>query len=110
MNPAVGPLCERLKWGEASYSAEASGSGTSVRLAWKPMLPGHDQVLVHCRTDLVQRWRAILPNGLRTAGNRALELGIDQAWPEPALRQCLAMALTYRLDRKPQKPAPGSAR
>src|SRR3990167_3950069 len=36
--PAAGPLTETLKWGEPAFLTEATKSGTTIRLAWKPAL------------------------------------------------------------------------
>ena len=86
----VGPLTETLKWGEPAYLTEQSRSGTTLRLAWSAKAP-EPRMLVHCGTDLVERWRTNYPQ-LRFDGTRAVELS---EVPEPALRQMIAQALTY---------------
>ena len=35
----VGPLEETLKWGEPAYSTTQSGSGSTIRIAWKKSSP-----------------------------------------------------------------------
>ena len=90
----VGPITETLKWGEPAYLTERSRSGTTVRLGWKAARPQECALLVHCQTTLVDTWRSLFPE-LIFDGNRALRLPLDEPLPEPALRRCIEMALTY---------------
>ncbi len=90
----VGPLTETLKWGEPAFLTEATKSGTTIRMAWKPKAPEVLQLLVSCQTNLVDTWRARFPE-LRFAGDRAVVLPLDAPLPEDALRGCIALALTY---------------
>ena len=50
-------------------------------------------MLVHCGTDLVDRWRGQFPE-LQFAGNRALHLS-KGALPVDALRSMIYQALSY---------------
>jgi hypothetical protein len=72
----VGPLTETLKWGEPAFLTEATKSGTTIRMAWKPKAPDVLQMLVGCQTSLVDTWRDRFPE-LRYAGNRAVLLALD---------------------------------
>lgn len=90
----VGPLTETLKWGEPAFLTEATKSGTTIRMAWKPKAPDVLQMLVGCQTSLVDTWRDRFPE-LRYAGNRAVLLALDAPLPEDAVRTCIALALTY---------------
>jgi hypothetical protein len=92
----VGPLTETLKWGEPAFLTEATGAGTTLRLAWKAKTPEVLQLLVHCGTTLVDDWRMTCPD-LQFEGNRALWLSLDAPVPEGDLRRCLRSALTYHL-------------
>ena len=87
----IGLLTETLKWGEPAYLS--GRSGTTIRLAWKPKKPDVTQLLVHCGTNLVDRWRGQFPE-LTFEGNRALNLGLGTV-PEPQLRIMIGQALTY---------------
>ena len=88
----AGPLTETLKWGEPAYLTGARRGGTTIRLAWSAKAPG-PRMLVHCGTNLVERWRAAHPE-FRYDGTRAVELPAGPL-PEPALRHMIAQALTY---------------
>jgi hypothetical protein len=90
----VGPLTETLKWGEPAFMTEATKSGTTIRMAWKPKAPDVLQMLIGCQTSLVDTWRDRFPE-LRYAGNRAVLLALDAPLPEDAVRSCIALALTY---------------
>lgn len=93
----VGPLTETLKWGEPSFLTEASGSGTTVRVAWKEKQPGKIGVYVNCQTTLLETFRALFPrpNGFEFEGNRAVLFPVDQPLPGDELGLCIEAALTY---------------
>jgi Domain of unknown function (DU1801) len=91
----AGPLTETLKWGEIAFLTEASRSGTTVRLAWKPAAPDRYGVYLNCKTSLVEQFRALFGGDLTFEGNRAILLPIDGPVPEDILRACFGMALTY---------------
>lgn len=95
----VGALEETLKWGQPSYLTAETGSGSTIRI--DQMKPAADQVAVyfHCQTNLVETFRELYPE-LSYSGNRAILLDVAGNLPEPALRHCLALALTYHLRRK----------
>ncbi len=93
----IGPLEETLKWGEPAYLTSRSRSGTTVRMAWKAANPDHVSLFVNCQTSLVDSFRTLYPE-LDCHGNREVRLRLDKALPE-CLRECLAMALTYKKPR-----------
>ena len=96
----VGPLEEALRWGEPAYLTSKSGSGTAVRLGWKPTEPDHVSVLVHCRTTLISDFRAVLSPSLQFDGSRRIVLSLDEVLPVGALRSFFEAALTYHLRKK----------
>ncbi|MEH6808289.1 MAG: DUF1801 domain-containing protein [Hyphomonas oceanitis] len=98
----VGPLTETLKWGEPAYLTNATKSGTTIRLGWKPAAPNTAQLLVHCSTTLVNDWRERYADTLAFSGTRAIDLDITAPLPRAELAHCIAMALTYHA-RKPAK-------
>ena len=59
-------------------------------------------VYFHCQTDLVETFRELYPE-LRYGGNRSILLNLKERLPEAALRHCVALALTYHLNKR--KPA-----
>ena len=88
----VGPLEETLKWGEVSYLTSASGSGTTVRIG-RDKRSGKPAIFVNCKTDLLNRYRALYPDGFGYDGDRGVILG--EAPDEAALKHMIALALTY---------------
>lgn len=91
----VGPLEETLKWGEPAYLTSETGSGTTVRVAWKRSDPDHCGLYFHCQTPLVETFRSMFGERLRFEGNRAILFHVDEPVPEKEVAQCLALALTY---------------
>lgn len=97
--PGVGPLEEALKWGEPAYLTP-SKSGSTIRLGWKASAPDEVAVYFICTTGLVDRFRELYPRALRFGGNRALLFGLKTKIPDKALRHCIGLALTHRVNRK----------
>lgn len=101
-HPGIGRLTETLKWGEPAYLTSESRSGSTIRIAWKPKVPEHYSVFLHCQTTLIDDCRSLFPE-LHCIGNRELRLPCAEPVPD-ALRTCLLLALTYH---KPQLREPG---
>ena len=96
---AAAPLTETLKSGEPAYLTEATKTGSTIRLAWKPKTPEDCLLLVNCRTSLIEQFRAVLPDDIAIEGKRALRIPATGDWPEDAIRACLRLALTYHKRR-----------
>ena len=94
----VGALDETLKWGQPSYLTIETKSGSTIRI---DRIKSADQYAVyfHCQTDLVATFRERYPE-LRYGGNRSIILNAHDELPEAALRHCVALALTYHLNRR----------
>ena len=99
-NPAIGPLTETLKWGEPAYLTEASKSGSTIRMAWKPAKPDHGALYFNCKTTLVDRMREIYPTTFSFQGTRAVLFRLNQPLPNDALAHCIEMALKYHLNKR----------
>ncbi|MES2932379.1 MAG: DUF1801 domain-containing protein [Pseudomonadota bacterium] len=99
----VGPLQETLKWNEPSYLTTASNSGSMIRIGWKQSEPQRYAMYFLCQTTLVETFRTIFPNEFRYGGNRSIMFEQSDAIPIDELRFCIAMALTYRLDKKSKR-------
>lgn len=95
----VGPLEETLKWGEPAYLTSRSGSGTTIRIAWKQKTPEVVGIFVHCQTSLIDTFRTIYPE-LAYEGNRAILVSTDDIIPISSIKHCLEAALTYHSARK----------
>lgn len=98
--PEVGTLTETLKWGEPAYLTEETRSGSTIRLGWKSATPDAAHLYFNCRTDLVDRFRAMCGDDLICEGNRAIALPLTEPIPRGALEVCIEAALTYHLERK----------
>jgi hypothetical protein len=95
----VGPLEEALKWGQVSYLTSQSKSGSTIRIDQVKTAAGQTAIYFHCQTNLVETFRELYPE-LRFGGNRAILLDASEKLPEPALRHCVALALTYHLSKR----------
>jgi Domain of unknown function (DU1801) len=95
----VGALQETLKWGQPSYLTSATRSGSTVRIDRVKSAAGQYAIYFHCQTDLVATFREHYPE-LTYGGNRSILLQAEDAVPEPALRHCIALALTYHLNKR----------
>jgi hypothetical protein len=99
----VGQLEETLKWGQPSYLTTQTGSGSTIRIDRLKSTADHYAVFFHCQTNLVETFRKLYPKEMTYVGNRNITFHSDDDVPEPALRHCIALALTYHLNRR--KPA-----
>ena len=95
----VGALEEALKWGQASYLTTQTKSGSTVRIDQVKSAANQYAVYFHCQTDLVSTFRELYPE-LNYDGNRSILLDAADALPEAALRHCVALALTYHLNKR----------
>ena len=96
----VGPIEETLKWGEPAYVTAQSKSGSTVRVGWKKAQPSRYAMYFHCRTSLIETFRALFPTELRFEDNRAIVFDERDEPPEAPLRFCIAAALTYHRDKR----------
>lgn len=94
----VGAIDESLKWGEPSYAPVKRGLGSSVRLA--PRKDGKVSMNFICHTGLVEKFRELYPDALVFEGNRTIIINPEAPLPEPELRHCVGMALTYHRSKR----------
>ncbi|MEQ9517852.1 MAG: DUF1801 domain-containing protein [Parvibaculum sp.] len=95
----VGPLEETLKWGQPSYLTLETESGTTIRIDQLKGTENGYALFVHCQTDLVDHFRAAYGDQLHCDGNRALHFSSNEKLPRAAVRHCIALALTYHLNK-----------
>jgi hypothetical protein len=57
-------------------------------------------VYFHCQTDLVETFRGLYPKEFNYGGNRSILLNAQDEIPGAALRHCVALALTYHLNKR----------
>lgn len=91
----VGELEESLKWGEPAYLTTQTGSGSTVRIAWKASKPSEYAVYFNCQTSLVETFKSLFPDEFKFEGNRAIVLKASEPIPKDALAFCISTALTY---------------
>ena len=91
----VGEIQETLKWGQPSYLTNATKSGSTIRIDRVKADDSRYAMYVHCQTDLVATFRELYPTQLTYGGNRSVIFEADEDIPEPELRHCVALALTY---------------
>jgi hypothetical protein len=96
----VGALQETLKWGQPSYLTVETKSGSTIRIDRVKSSANQYAVYFHCQTNLVETFRELYPQEFRYAGNRGIIFDVDRKIAEPALRHCVALALTYHLNRR----------
>jgi hypothetical protein len=96
----VGALQETLKWGQPSYLTAETKSGSTIRIDQVKSAANQYAVYFHCQTDLVATFRELYPTELSYGGNRSILLNAEDDIPEPALRHCVALALTYHLNKR----------
>ena len=93
--PGVGPLTEALRWKQPSYLTEQSHSGTTIRIDAVRGSADAYALYVNCKTTLLESYRHLYPDAFRFEGRRALIFSAKAPPSEPALRHCVALALTY---------------
>jgi hypothetical protein len=94
----VGRIEEALKWGQPSYLTPETRSGSTVRI---DHVEGKQYAIYfHCQTDLVATFRDLYPDKWSYGGNRCILLNAENKIDEAALRHCVALALTYHLNKR----------
>jgi hypothetical protein len=96
----VGQIEETLKWGQPSYLTPETGSGSTIRIDRVKSSADQYAVYFHCQTDLVATFRELYPKEFIYGGNRSIILDTAKKIAEPALRHCVALALTYHLNKR----------
>ena len=104
----VDELEETLKWGQPSYLNKKPRVGSTIRLGREKKTDGDYAIYFKCRTTLVASFRELYKNEFRYEGNRAILFNFGDKIPVPELSHCIAMALTYHLNKR-KKNKPNSA-
>ena len=101
----VGEIEETLKWGEPSYLTPKTKSGSTVRIAWKKSQEEQYSIYFKCTANLVPAFIEKYPKVFKFGGNRSINFNMDDEVPEKELKNCIALALTYHLNKKLEAPA-----
>lgn len=99
-HPEIGELQETLKWGQPSYLPARPRVGTTLRIDGSRKQVGKVGLYFNCNTSLADDYRQLYPGVFEFEGNRAILLEVNGALDEKALRHCIALALTYHLNKK----------
>ena len=91
-NDSIHELEETLKWGEPSYLAK---HGSTLRMDWKEKSPDQYAMYFKCTSKLVPTIKTIYKDKFRYENNRAIIFKLNDPIPEPELKQCIRLALTY---------------
>jgi hypothetical protein len=97
---AVGEIEETLKWGEPSYLTPKTKSGSTIRIAWKESQEEQYSMYFKCTANLVPAFKEKYPRKFRFGGDRSIDFHIEDEVPEEELKNCIALALTYHLNKK----------
>jgi len=98
--PGVGAIEETLKWGQPAYLTSATRSGSTIRIAPTGSKSAHDYAMFFiCHTNLVETFAVLFGDKFTYDGKRALLFTVGEIIPRPELEECVAMALTYHLNR-----------
>lgn len=85
-------LEETLKWGEPAYLTK---SGSTIRIAWKASYPDQYGLYFNCNTRLVDTFKELYSDKFYFEGNRAIIFQTGEALPEPELKHCMLLSLSY---------------
>ncbi len=83
---------ETLKWGEPSY---LTPNGSTIRMGWTRTKPEQYALYFHCKTKLIDTFKAIYNEEFRFEGNRAIIFKQNDEIPIEALKHCILLSLTY---------------
>jgi len=97
--PQIGALSETLKWGQPSYTPLKPHIGSSIRLGVPKTHAGECALFFICHTNLVEQFREIYASELRFEGARTIIVDATGALATKPLKHCIAMALTYHLNK-----------
>ncbi len=96
----VGELEEALKWGQPGYLTTRTRSGSLIRIDQVKSLKGRYAMYFHCQTTLVDTFKEIYGDIFEFEGNRSIIFNENDAVPVEELGHCIAIALTYHLNKK----------
>lgn len=95
----VGKLEETIKWGQASYLTTESKSGSMIRIDKVRNDDKKYAIYFLCQTSLVEGFKDKFKDLFVYEGNRAIIFEIDAKLPISELKECIATALTYKLQK-----------
>ena len=88
-------ICPLSRW-----VCTSTKSGSTIRIDRVKSATDRYAVFFHCQTDLVETFRELYPKEFSYGCNRSILLNAKGEVPEAALRHCVALALTYHLNKR----------
>ena len=85
---------------DMSYLTPESKSGSTIRIDWKEARQEQYSIFFKCTANLVPAFKEKFPNKFEFGGTRSIDFMLDDKIPEKELKQCIALALTYHLNKK----------
>jgi len=95
----VGQLQETLKWGQPSYLTYKPKTGSTIRIDAIKKKSNQYALYVNCQTSLIETFKQMYPQKFNFLGKRALIFDVKGQLPEKELSHCIALALTYHLNK-----------
>ena len=99
-HPEIGDLLETLKWGQPSYLPVKPRIGTTIRIGRHSTDEGKVGLYFNCNSSLADDYKQLYPGVFEYEGRRAILIGLKGTIRETELRHCIALALTYHLNKK----------
>ncbi|WP_108882114.1 DUF1801 domain-containing protein [Anderseniella sp. Alg231-50] len=99
-HPEIGEMQETLKWGQPSYLPVKPRIGTTIRLGQHSTGAGKIGFYFSCNSTLADDYQQLYSGVFEYEGRRAILIDLDGQVPEKPLRHCIALALTYHLNKK----------
>jgi hypothetical protein len=99
--PQVGRIEEALRWGQPAYLTPDTGAACSLRTG--QLRDGGFGLFVHCRTTLIEEFRAGPGGACRTEGTRAVLFRTAADIAEGSVGMLIAGALTWHLPASKRK-------
>lgn len=96
----IGELQETLKWGQPSYLPVKPRTGTTIRIDRHPAKADRVGLYFNCNSSLADDYQQLYPGVFEYEGRRAILIGLNGPVREKELRHCIALALTYHLNKK----------
>ncbi len=96
----IGELHETLKWGQPSYLPVMPRIGTTIRIAGHSTDSGKVGLYFNCNSSLADDYKQLYPSVFEHESRRAILIGLKDTIREKELRHCIALALTYHLNKK----------
>ena len=96
---AGGEFEETLRWGEPAYVTLRPSIGSTIRLGCAGNNDSDYAMYFQCTANLVPAFRTRFPDRFKFGGNRSVLFDLHDQIPVNELKHCIAMALTYHLNK-----------